>query len=212
MLALICPGLFSCLWRPVHLWLQRTSSPVVHGDFSCVHTKVSRICLPSGSKVWTPACPTEVLPGISPAAHRSQVPALPTREECLRSSGSLQILWEEARGCRTRCPAGSSTPKSNPLLPEGMQKPLLLLATSWCPQPVCRCAFLALLDLSRLVEFVGFWCGLYRFFGKVSHTNLPLSSHTKKKKRKSWHCTCQKLWVKVKASSCCFFFFFKWLF
>lgn len=39
------------------------------------------------------------LAGISPAARSRQVPRLPTREECPSSSGSLQILPEETKGC-----------------------------------------------------------------------------------------------------------------
>lgn len=38
---------------------------------------------------------------------------------------------KKPKTARTRCPAGSSTLESNPLLPEGTQKPLLLLAASW---------------------------------------------------------------------------------
>jgi len=127
MLVLICPGLSSSLWRPVHPWLQRNSSPVLRGDFSCVHSVVSRIQLPSGPKVWTSACTTKRRWLGFP-----QQPAEVRCPDCLQGRSAtipqapFKFSRKKPKAAWTRCPAGSSTPKSNPLSPEGMQKTLLL--------------------------------------------------------------------------------------
>lgn len=166
---------FVC-WRSAPRWLQRRSSLTLHGDFSHVCTKVSRIHLPSGLEVWTPACNVK--------RRWLGFPHRPAGIRCpgwpqWRSASVPQAPFKSIKAARTRCCAGSNTPKSNSCCQRGCRIHLCC----WCPQPVCRCTFFLLLDLSRLVEFVGFWCGLHRFFGKVSHTDLPLSSHTLKKKK-----------------------------
>lgn len=148
-----------------------------YGDFSHVCTEVSRIHLPSGLEVWTPACNLEM--------HWLGFPHWPAGIRCPGwpqwSSASVpQAPFKSLKAARTRCCAGSNTPKSNSCCQRGCRTHLC-----WCPQLVCRCTAFLLLDLFRLVEFVGFGVVYIDSLRKFLTPTCPWVPILKKKKKKN---------------------------